>query len=246
LGRIEWALARIGTGVPHLHMEDGFGPEERSRQIPRRVLARRLLLRRATVVVPSRLLCARHREMGLPPSRLRLLPNGRRPGALRRPAAPGRGGPVVIGTVAPARGEEPRPADPRHGAAAAECRLVIVGDGAERPASKPSPPARASPAGRLRGAPQGSGGALCRLDIFALSPTPSRCRCRCWRPWRRAAGGGTDVGDIAEMLDPQNRPSWCAATMRRWPRAGCAAVDARRGSASARPIAAAPGPLRGG
>ena len=27
-GSIEWAVARIATGVPHLHMEDGFGPEE--------------------------------------------------------------------------------------------------------------------------------------------------------------------------------------------------------------------------
>ena len=61
-GSIEWALARFGTGMPHLHMEDGFGPEERERQVPRRVLARRLLLRRATVVLPSRLLAYRHRD----------------------------------------------------------------------------------------------------------------------------------------------------------------------------------------
>ena len=81
-GSIEWALARIGTGVPHLHMEDGFGPEERARQMPRRVLARRLLLRRATVVLPSRLLWRIATEIWrLPQSRLRLLPNGvdRRP-----------------------------------------------------------------------------------------------------------------------------------------------------------------------
>ena len=39
-GSIEWALARVGTGMPHLHMEDGFGPQESARQAPRRVLAR--------------------------------------------------------------------------------------------------------------------------------------------------------------------------------------------------------------
>ena len=43
-GAIEWAIANRLPRLPHLHMEDGFGPEERDRQLPRRVLARRLLL----------------------------------------------------------------------------------------------------------------------------------------------------------------------------------------------------------
>ncbi len=76
-GSIEWALARIGTGVPHLHLEDGFGPEERAHQLPRRVMARRLLLRQATVVLPSCLLWRVATETWrLPRSNIRLLPNG--------------------------------------------------------------------------------------------------------------------------------------------------------------------------
>jgi hypothetical protein len=53
-GSIEWALARLAMpGLPHLHTEDGFGPEEAGGQIPRRVLTRRIALRRSTVVLPS-------------------------------------------------------------------------------------------------------------------------------------------------------------------------------------------------
>src|SRR5262249_25451051 len=52
-GTIEWAAAKRLTTIPHIHVEDGFGPEEANEQIPRRALARRFLLRRSTVVVPS-------------------------------------------------------------------------------------------------------------------------------------------------------------------------------------------------
>src|SRR6185295_8917541 len=100
-GSIEWAFARIGTGVPHLHMEDGFGPEEHACQMPRRVLVRRLLLRRTTVVLPSRLLWRIATETWrLPRSSLRLLPNG--VNVSRFTAVEPRDGaqPIVIGTVA--------------------------------------------------------------------------------------------------------------------------------------------------
>ena len=112
-GSIEWALARIGTGVPHLHMEDGFGPEERTRQLPRRVLARRLLLRRATVVVPSVCCGTSGAEIWrLPQSRLRLsrtawiLPAS--PGAAPRDATSG-----YRHRRRAAGGKEYRAADPR-------------------------------------------------------------------------------------------------------------------------------------
>jgi L-malate glycosyltransferase len=55
-GAIEWALAdRIRPVCPHLHVVDGFGPEEARAQLPRRVWLRRLALSgRTTVVVPSK------------------------------------------------------------------------------------------------------------------------------------------------------------------------------------------------
>ena len=35
-GSIEWAMANALPLVRHVHLEDGFGPEERDRQLPRR------------------------------------------------------------------------------------------------------------------------------------------------------------------------------------------------------------------
>src|SRR3954453_2689552 len=43
-GAIEFALANLLPVARHLHVVDGFGPEERAAQIPRRVLIRRLAL----------------------------------------------------------------------------------------------------------------------------------------------------------------------------------------------------------
>src|SRR5438105_4390979 len=53
-GSIEWAMANWPGLVRHVHIEDGFGPEEADRQLPRRVLMRRMLLRNSHVVVASR------------------------------------------------------------------------------------------------------------------------------------------------------------------------------------------------
>ncbi len=54
-GAIEWALAnRFRPICPHVHVIDGFGPEEAVRQLRRRVRMRRLALSGGTtVVVPS-------------------------------------------------------------------------------------------------------------------------------------------------------------------------------------------------
>lgn len=53
-GAIEWAMVNFFVRVPHIHIEDGFGPEEAHRQLLRRVWMRRLSLRRSVIVVPSR------------------------------------------------------------------------------------------------------------------------------------------------------------------------------------------------
>ncbi len=76
-GAIEWAMANIPRRVRHIHVEDGFGPEERERQLPRRVLTRRLVLARSTVAVPSRTLWRIATEVWrLDPHRVRYVPNG--------------------------------------------------------------------------------------------------------------------------------------------------------------------------
>lgn len=53
-GAIEWAMANLPPLTRHVHIEDGFGPEERDRQLRRRAWLRQLVLARSTVVLPSR------------------------------------------------------------------------------------------------------------------------------------------------------------------------------------------------
>lgn len=209
-GSIEWAMARIGTGIPHLHMEDGFGPEERTQQVPRRVLARRLLLRRATVVLPSRVLWRIARETWrLPERQLRLLPNGVDLGrfarvghaAVSRPA-------VVVGTVAALRPEKNLARLIRAvGRMESEVQLVIVGDGAERPALEQLAAAEGI-AGRVSFAGHKKDPASCYagFDIFALSSDTEQMPLSVLEAM---ASGlpvvATDVGDVAGMLGPESQ-----------------------------------------
>jgi len=76
-GTIEWAIANRFSRTPHVHMEDGFGPDESGHQFARRVWARRILLRKSTTVVPSDLLYAIARDTWrLPANRIVQVTNG--------------------------------------------------------------------------------------------------------------------------------------------------------------------------
>ena len=83
-GAIEFALANIVPVTRHLHVVDGFGPEERAIQIPRRVLMRRFALSRTPVVLPSRNLVRIATEVWkLPPNAHPLRAERHRPGSFR-------------------------------------------------------------------------------------------------------------------------------------------------------------------
>ena len=77
-GAIEPAMAARLVGCPLLHAEDGFGPEEATRRLPRRAWTRRVVLRGASgVVVPSRTLeRVALDEYHLPPAKVLYVPNG--------------------------------------------------------------------------------------------------------------------------------------------------------------------------
>ena len=76
-GSMEWAMANFDGISPHLHMEDGFGPEETDRQLLRRVITRRIVLRRSMVMVPSATLYTLASSVWrLPLNRLLHIPNG--------------------------------------------------------------------------------------------------------------------------------------------------------------------------
>ena len=79
-GAIEWAVVNRWPPItPHIHFEDGFGPEEASgKQLLRRVLFRRFALRPRTVlVVPSRTLeRIATEDWHIDPRRVIYIPNG--------------------------------------------------------------------------------------------------------------------------------------------------------------------------
>ncbi|OYW09841.1 MAG: hypothetical protein B7Z53_02135 [Rhodospirillales bacterium 12-71-4] len=141
-GSMDWAIAqRALPGLRHLHIEDGFGPEEAQAQFRRRVLARRVALGRSAVVLPSLTLLRMARDTWrLPPARLHYVPNGLdlnrfRPDGPVAVLAPADGTPV-IGTVAALRPEKALDRLLRAAALVARRRisfhLVLVGDGPER------------------------------------------------------------------------------------------------------------------
>ena len=139
-GAIEWAAGNLPRCVPQVHVEDGFGPGEAQRQLPRRVWARRLILGcgHASVVVPSRRLVQHAQSWWIPARRLRYIPNGVPvdAGASARPVVPA-GRPLVIGTVAGLRPEKNLARLLRAFAQARrlhDLRLLIVGDGVARAA----------------------------------------------------------------------------------------------------------------
>ncbi len=217
-GAIEWAMANRLFGVARqLHFEAGFGKEEATTQLRRRVLFRRWALARAAgVVVPShRLEELARRVWKLPPGRVVYVPNGvdvarfadpprdRVPGFARRP------GELVVGTVAPLRPEknigrllrafaalEGRPA----------ARLIVAGDGSERPAlarlaAELGLGDRAVFTGQVA-----AEAVLGTFDVFALSSDTEQMPNALLEAM--AAGravAAVDVGDVREMVCEANR-----------------------------------------
>lgn len=216
-GSIEWAMARLAwPKLPHIHLEDGFGPEERATQLRRRVLTRRLALRFSHVVLPSQTLARIARETWrLPPQRLHIIPNGVdlarfHPAEGRAVLDLGGSGPI-LGTAAALRPEKNigrllrALALLREGGEAA--RLIILGDGPERP--------------RLEALTGQLGLAACvrflghvaepaatyrAMDLFCLSSDTEQMP---FAVLEAMASGlpvvSTDVGDVARMLPRESR-----------------------------------------
>jgi glycosyltransferase involved in cell wall biosynthesis len=216
-GAVEWALANWPALVPHMHVEDGFGPEEAARQLRRRVWFRRVMLREATIVLPSQTLMRIATDTWrLDPAHLHYVPNGipcARFGGAPDPALShglhGQG--PVFGTIATLRREK---ALPRLIDAFAEvrarrpCHLVIAGDGPERPALE----ALAAARGMARDVtftghldrPEDILGAF---DVFAISSDTEQMPLSVLEAMASALPvAATDAGDIMDMVAPENRP----------------------------------------
>lgn len=214
-GSLEWAMANWPPLLRHVHIEDGFGPEEADRQLRRRVLTRRLVLLRSQVVVPSRTLQAIALNVWrLDPRRVRYIPNGVDCARFSAPGIvpfdwPGSG--PIIGTLAALRPEKNlrRLVDAfRLVRSHFPCRLLIAGDGPERESLEMHVDAlglheHVRFAGHV-GEPERIYAAL---NIFAVSSDTEQMPITVIEAM--AAGlpvAATDVGDISQMLSQENRP----------------------------------------
>ncbi len=210
-GAIEFAMANLPPLTRHLHVVDGFGPEERETQIRRRVLVRRLLLARGKVIVPSRNLERIAMEIWkLPPRVVEYVPNGIDLTRFRSQAsAPRPVGPPVIGTVAALRPEKNVVRLIRSFALAARehpARLMIVGDGPER-APLTALAAELGISGQVifTGHRDDTPALYAGFDLFALTSDTEQMPLSVIEAM---ASGlpvvATDVGDVRAMLAPAN------------------------------------------
>jgi glycosyltransferase involved in cell wall biosynthesis len=216
-GSMDWAIANFGLRLPHIHIEDGFGPEERTAQLPRRVMTRRLVLRRSTLVLPSRTLEHIAREAWrIPADRVRYIPNGVDLDRFRAPpdrglAARFEGEGPLIGTIAALRPEKNLSRLLRAFAAVTKhdpARLVIVGDGPDR-AELETLAARLgiAPCVFFPGYIKEPAPFYGCCEVFALSSDTEQMPISVLEAM--AAGlpiAATDVGDVRNMVSIDNGP----------------------------------------
>jgi glycosyltransferase involved in cell wall biosynthesis len=220
-GSIEWAMANqlvLGRHrVRHVHIEDGFGPEEVEGQIRRRVLIRRFVLRRSTVVLPSLTLQTLAAKVWrLPAPRLRHIPNGLdldrfQPTIERSPlSVPGTG--PVVGTVAALRPEKNLARLLRAAGLLRDeglaLRLAIVGEGPERPGLE-ALAAELGLADRMlfTGGMADPSVAYRGFDVFALSSDTEQMPLSVLEAMATGLPvAATRVGDVPQMLASANQP----------------------------------------
>lgn len=221
-GAIEWALANFLGLTPHIHIEDGFGPDEANgQQLPRRVWLRRAGLAIGKhLIVPSRTLhdIATQKWL-LPEHKISFIANGvdcqrfanghygnEAPLFARLPDE------IVIGTLGALRQEKNLPRLVRAfamiGGDYLNARLVIAGAGPAREAAE----AQAAELGissrvTFTGHVANPERAYRLFDIFALSSDTEQMPLGVLEAM--AAGlpiAATDVGDVKRLLPLESTP----------------------------------------
>ena len=221
-GAIEVALANcVMGGCAHIHFESGFGAEEGDGQIGRRNLFRRLALARSRkLVVPSATLVKIAEDAWqVPAGKLQQIVNGvddrrysgragRREAFLAYSVAEGV---TVIGTAAPLRPEKNVARLLRAFAALPDrdtAVLVIAGDGVQRAQLQDlAVELGIAEATHFLGHVEDVPALLRSFDIFALSSDTEQMPNSLLQAM--AAGrpvAAVDVGDVAVMVAPENRP----------------------------------------
>lgn len=214
-GSIEWALANLMMGAAHIHIEDGFGPEEAQRQFLRRIWTRRLALRRSQVIVPS--LTLRNLALQvwrLDSARVHYVPNGIAPcdefstniaelglglppdrpriawaGAVRREKNLIR----LLRAFAPLKDE---------------AVLLVIGDGPELDSAlRESESLSLGPAIRFLGRRQDVRDIFMQCDLMALSSDTEQMPLAVLEAMDAGLPvASTDVGDVRHMVSRENQP----------------------------------------
>ncbi|HOP19119.1 MAG TPA: glycosyltransferase [Parvularculaceae bacterium] len=206
-GSLEAAIAnRFGPRLPHLHFEDGFGPDESlMKQKAKRMLMRRLVLAKSVVVVPSHGLEALAKERwGL--KRVRRIANGIDIARFASAARALRDGAPIVGSVGALRPEKNyRRLIAAFSNAGGDAKLVIHGEGPERE-SLAAAASEYKVALDLPGQTNTPEAALAAIDIFALSSDTEQMPLSLMEAM---ASGlpviSTDVGDVKQMVCEENR-----------------------------------------
>lgn len=206
-GSIEAVIAnRLGPGLPHVHHEDGFAADEAGgRHKRRRIVARRLLLTKSMVAIPSKTLEKIALEQWrIDPLRLRRIAVGVDLARFRRGERM-LGEPIVVGSIGALRPEKNHARLIRCFEAAAKgrnARLVICGEGPERAQlAIRAAGSEIAASISLPGAVARPEEAMADFDIFALSSDTEQMPTSLIEAM--AAGlptVATDVGDVREMV----------------------------------------------
>lgn len=219
-GSIEWALANIGRPLRHIHIVDGFGPEEADRQLARRVYFRRILfMRNTTIVVPSQTLYEIATEVWrMSPKKVSFIPNGIDCERFKLPRNQAiadqygiKPGTTVVGTVATLRPEKNIQRlllSFQQLLKDTKARLIIVGDGPERAALEAFAK-QIDIANHVvfAGYIADPAAILGQLDIFALSSDTEQMPISVLEAM--ASGlpiAGVDVGDVRHIVSDANKP----------------------------------------
>jgi glycosyltransferase involved in cell wall biosynthesis len=214
-GAIEVALANAVAGAPHLHLEDGFGPEEAQRQFLRRVWTRRAVLARSQVVVPSLTLwTVAAKTWGLARRNIHYIPNGVPPRhvqgtatlALELDLPADRPRIAWVGALRPEK--NPTRLLRAFAPLKDQAVLLLIGDGPERAAVlQEAERLELGRSLRLLGHRPDARDLVMQCQVLAISSDTEQMPLVVLEAMDAALPiASFDVGDIRRMVAPENRP----------------------------------------